>query len=99
MHDREVDRGVGQGGHLVEAAYGDLGISGKARGDTAAYSRRRLRQDQPAGGVRDNAGVKRFAAAIIEHGRGTPGHVAREVARDLAEVHIAMTRVRVDRAW
>ena len=50
------------------------------------------------GGRRDEVGVQRLAAAIIEHG-GASRKVRADVLRNLAVMHVAMARIDVDRMF
>ena len=67
MQHHDVERSCRQRGDFVRRAHLDPGIAGEAFGERAAHHRRGLAQDQPPRGRRDDVGVERLAAAVVEH--------------------------------
>src|SRR5690242_20420573 len=94
QHD-EIERVPRQPLDFVRLDHTELWIIGKSRGDTGAYARRTLTEQNLARGRRDNIGMERFARTVIEHMRGRGGYVARDVLRDLAIIDIFVARIDV----
>ena len=73
-------------------------LPAKRPGKRCAHVRRRLAQDEAAGGLRDAVGEQRLAAAVVEH-HAVGRRVAADVVGDASEMRDLVARIDVDRMF
>ena len=96
MQHHDVERSGRHGRDLLRRTHLDLRVSAEAALQRGAHHGRGLAQDQRPRTGGDEVGMERLAAAVVEH-RRAGRHVGANVLRNPTVMHVAMTRIDVDR--